>query len=86
VLTDVLKRLQATGQIEYSGEFVIDWVTPETLGEREKAEIEVMRARAEYLLAQTEAGEFRSQEAGPEAGLGTEGGVASGESGFEGEK
>lgn len=70
-LRDVLKRLQATGQIEYSGEFEIDWVTPETLGERQKAEVEVMKARAEFLIAQTEAREFGNAGAG--SGSGSEG-------------
>ena len=48
-LRDLLDRLIETGQIEFSGEYVIDWVDPFEVNPQDAASIEFMEARTEGL-------------------------------------
>lgn len=45
LLRDLIDRLIATGQITYSGEYVIDWVDPFEVNPQDKAAIEFMEER-----------------------------------------
>ena len=73
VLRGCFERLQATGQIMHDGGFGIEWRSPETLGEKEKADVALTIARTEFIRERVLKGVLGA-EGGGGAGVGSGGG------------
>lgn len=62
LLRDLIDRLIATGQITYSGEYVIDWIDPFEVNPQDKAAIEFMQTRTRALKTWKTINEIREEE------------------------
>ncbi len=62
VIRELVDRLIQTGQIEYEGDYVIDWVDPFEVNPQDKAAIEFMETRTRALQTWKTFNELRAEE------------------------
>ena len=76
MLRELIDRLIATGQVDFSGEYIIDWVDPFEINPQDRAAIEFLKERTNNLrLAHMTLNEVRERTGENLADLGEEGEV-----------